>query len=133
MSGERGRRPGVAAAFAVLLPGAGHAYARAWIRALLWGALFLTSLWFLATDGSLAGVPSVDALTDAYSNAPDLVLFALAVWVMNVVDAYLTTSRLNRYASDKQRCPHCGKELDGELAFCHWCSTPLDETDSEEH
>jgi hypothetical protein len=129
---ESQRRPAVAAAFALVVPGAGHAYARAWIRALLWSALFVTSLWFLVSDGLLAGVPSLDVLADAYSDTPDLVLFALAVWVMNVVDAYLTTSRRNRRVSDGQSCPHCGKRIDGDLDFCHWCTTPLDGHESGE-
>ncbi len=132
VDGESQRRPVVAAAFALVVPGAGHAYARAWIRALLWAALFVTSLWFLTPDGLLAGVPSFDVLADAYSDTPDLVLFALAVWVMNVVDAYLTTSRRNRRVSDGQSCPHCGKRIDGDLEFCYWCTTPLDSHESGE-
>ncbi|ERH10148.1 MAG: hypothetical protein J07HX64_01918 [halophilic archaeon J07HX64] len=130
--GESQRRPVIAAAFALVVPGAGHAYARAWIRALLWAALFVTSLWFLTPGGLLAGLPSVDVLADAYSDTPDLVLFALAVWVMNVVDAYLTTSRRNRRASTEQSCPHCGRELDSDLEFCHWCTTPIDDPDPGE-
>jgi hypothetical protein len=125
------RRPLVAAVLA-LVPGLGHAYTRAWTRALLWVALFTTSLWFLAPDGVLNGVLSVETFEEAYSTNPDLVLFVLAVWVMNVVDAYLTTSRLNQRARQEQTCPHCGKELDGDLDFCHWCTTPLDAPDSEE-
>jgi hypothetical protein len=127
-SGET-RRPLVAAALAVALPGLGHAYARAWLRALLWVLLLATSLWFLAPDGVLSGSTT---LADIYSNAPDLALFALAVWVMNVVDAYLTTSRLNRESRQEQTCPHCGKELDSDLEFCHWCTTPLDSHESGE-
>lgn len=136
MSGPVGddpeRRPLVAAALAVPVPGLGHAYARAWIRALLWVALFGTSLWFLSPDGALGGSLSLETLGGVYSADADLLLFVLAVWVMNVVDAYLTTGRLNRRARQEQTCPHCGKELDGDLEFCHWCTTPLDTPDSEE-
>jgi len=129
---NHGRRPLVAAALAVPLPGLGHAYARAWIRALLWVALFGASLWFLTPDGVLSGSLSPATLGELYSTDADLLLFVLAVWVMNVVDAYLTTSRSNRRARQEQTCPHCGKELDGDLEFCHWCTSPLDAPDSGE-
>jgi hypothetical protein len=129
---ESERRPLVAAVLAVPLPGLGHAYARAWIRALLWVALFATSLWFLAPDGLFTGSVSMDTLGDIYGANADLVLFVLAVWAMNVVDAYLTTSRLNRRAQQEQTCPHCGKKVDGDLEFCHWCTTPLDGPESGE-
>ena len=125
------RRPLVAAGLAVPLPGLGHAYARAWIRALLWVGLFGTSLWFLF-PGELGGTLSLETLERVYSANPDLLLFVAAVWLMNVVDAYLTTSRLNRRARQKQTCPHCGKNVDGDLEFCHWCTAPLDAPDSEE-
>lgn len=131
-SDEIERRPLVAAVLAVPLPGLGHAYAKAWIRALLWVALFGTSLWFLSPDGVLGGSLSLETLEGVYSDNPDLLLFVAAVWVMNVVDAYLTTSRLNRRAQQEQTCPHCGKKVDGDLEFCHWCTTPLDGPDSDE-
>ena len=130
-SDETERRPLVAAVLAVPVPGLGHAYARAWVRALLWVGLFGTSLWFLF-PGEFGGSLSLETLEEVYSADPDLLLFVAAVWVMNVVDAYLTTSRLNRRVQQEQSCPHCGKELDGDLEFCHWCTTPLDASDTEE-
>ncbi|MFC6615277.1 hypothetical protein ACFQAS_09995 [Halopenitus salinus] len=29
------------------------------------------------------------------------------------------------------KCPHCGKETDAELDFCHWCTEPLPGPDEE--
>ncbi|MFA9515800.1 zinc ribbon domain-containing protein [Halopenitus sp. H-Gu1] len=29
------------------------------------------------------------------------------------------------------KCPHCGKETDAELDFCHWCTEPLSTIDEE--
>ncbi|WP_418284251.1 DUF7575 domain-containing protein [Halorubrum sp. DTA46] len=28
-------------------------------------------------------------------------------------------------------CPHCGKETDADLSFCHWCTEPLPWADAE--
>ncbi|GAB6878985.1 zinc ribbon domain-containing protein [Halorubrum gandharaense] len=28
-------------------------------------------------------------------------------------------------------CPHCGREVDAELDFCHWCTEPLPGADEE--
>ena len=28
-------------------------------------------------------------------------------------------------------CPHCGREVDAELDFCHWCTEPLPGADGE--
>jgi len=28
-------------------------------------------------------------------------------------------------------CPHCGKETDADLDFCHWCTEPLPWADAE--
>ena len=30
--------------------------------------------------------------------------------------------------SSTQECPNCGREIDDELTFCHWCTTRVDET-----
>ena len=126
------RRPAVAVALAVLVPGLGHAYIRARIRGVLWALLFLVSLAVLAPAGSLADPLSTDLFAELYRESPDMVLFLLAVWVMNAVDAYLTANRQRRRARETTSCPHCRKELDSDLEFCHWCSTRLDAADGEE-
>lgn len=125
------RRPWLAAVLAVVVPGLGHVYARAWQRALLWFALFLTALWVLVPDELQRSVLSFETFSEIYGTAPDIGLFLLAILVMNVIDAYLTTTRKNyqsrqQVADATQRCPHCGKELDDDLTFCHWCTTEVD-------
>lgn len=34
-------------------------------------------------------------------------------------------------ASATVECPHCGRETDPTLDFCHWCTEPLRTTDAE--
>lgn len=125
------RRPWLAAVLAVVVPGLGHIYARAWQRALLWFALFLTAVWFLVPDEVQSEATSFGAFSEIYGAAPDIALFLLAISAMNVIDAYLTTTRKNHQSRQQvgdaaQSCPHCGKELDADLTFCHWCTTELD-------
>jgi len=121
---ESRRRPLGAAALGAVVPGLGHVYARARIRGLLWMTLVLTSLWVLGVDGF-----STVSLAEVYSDSPGLLALTAAVWLMSVVDAYVTAGRANRRVRAGPRCPNCGKELDSDLKFCHWCTTSLSETD----
>ena len=123
---EGTRRPLGAAALGAVVPGLGHVYARARVRALLWMTLVLTSLWVLGVDGF-----STTTLADLYSDSPNLLALTVAIWLMNVVDAYVTAGRANERARGGPRCPNCGKELDGDLDFCHWCTTSLAEADEQ--
>lgn len=126
-TGEKGgRRPLGAAALGAVVPGLGHVYAGARVRALLWMTLVLTSLWVLGVDGFSTVSPA-----DLYSDSPNLLALTAAVWLMNVVDAYVTAGRANRHRQEGPRCPNCGKELDSDLEFCHWCTTSLAETDEQ--
>lgn len=123
-----------AAGLSVLLPGAGHALLRDWARAALFGAMFVATLallfpvdavWSAAADGAVGDVPGiVDAETStlAQFTFSFLVLFA-------AVDAGLRGLGLTDGPSgtgDEPACPHCGKPLDDDLTFCHWCTTRLD-------
>ncbi|ERG89984.1 MAG: hypothetical protein J07HX5_02157, partial [halophilic archaeon J07HX5] len=75
---------------------------------------------------------------------PGLTLVILAITLVSVVDAYWMAGRLNSgdqptppssssetdattTESSTQECPNCGREIDGELTFCHWCTTRVDE------
>ncbi|AXR79121.1 hypothetical protein AArcMg_0898 [Natrarchaeobaculum sulfurireducens] len=34
--------------------------------------------------------------------------------------------------ADGPTCPQCGKELDEDLAFCHWCTTRLEPPEGDD-
>jgi uncharacterized paraquat-inducible protein A len=122
------KRPWLAAVLAVLATGLGHLYLRRWRRALGWiVALAGVSVLFVepsAVDALLAGNPA-----DPLAMAPIAV-----VGGFSVVDAYLLATAQNalarrRAATDDgelAHCPNCGKELDADLEFCHWCSTDIE-------
>ena len=133
------KRPWLAAVFAFVYPGLGHVYLRKWLRALLWfGLAFATAFVFIpestfqaAESGSIQA-----ALEATQSLGSDVVLPIIAVQAINIIDAYWTAIRGNRtvsvgpdvpVGSDGATCPNCGKELEEDLDFCHWCTTRLDD------
>lgn len=149
-----GRRPWLAALLAVLYPGAGHLYLRAWFRALAWfGLAFLVAMLVIPESVLQAGEQGgFSAFYDAFLAVdPQTILPLFVVNALNVLDAYLTARRMNTRrtqggllagglfgsgtaeesgsAEEAQPvggdCPNCGRELDADLDFCPWCTTRL--------
>lgn len=132
------KRPWLAALLAALCTGLGHLYLRRWRRALGWlTALVAAAVLFVdpAVLEALANGTPVDPL----STLPLLVVASLSV-----VDAYLiaqaqndlmravgSQSRVPPQArmDGEQSCPNCGKELDTDLDFCHWCMTEFEDVE----
>lgn len=127
------RRPWLAAVLGVLVTGAGHVYLRRWRRALGWLALLFGVSTLLVDPEALEALAAGDAI-DLVELAPTLLVGGLSV-----VDAYFVTRAQNRREeassapsteagdNDTVYCPNCGKELDTDLDFCQWCTTPLDD------
>jgi len=128
-AGFQRKRPWLAAALAVVVPGLGHVYARSWLRAALWFVLFVASVQLLVPADATGGALSLGAFSEFYGDEPGIAVFLAVLSALNVLDAYVTVSRLNerldRQTGDTTVCPTCGKELDEDLAFCHWCTTRL--------
>ena len=127
------KRPWLTVLLTLAVPGLGHAYLRRWGRALLWFLLLFATVgtlvpeWVQATSFS-----EVRAVAEGVSPAVGLLLFGAVT--LCVVDAYVMSLQHNRRAREARgettaRCPNCGKELDGDLDFCHWCTTKLDDSD----
>ncbi|WP_255191078.1 zinc ribbon domain-containing protein [Natronobeatus ordinarius] len=119
-----------AAGLSVFLPGAGHALLRDWVRALLFAGLFVSALYvFLPTQqlsaaGSMAA--AMDVATAELSRIDRFVLSFIVVFA--AVDAGFRAMGFSSSATgdgDGASCPYCGKELDEDLEFCHWCTEPL--------
>jgi len=113
----------------VIVPGLGHAYLRLWGRALLWFLLVVGTLVALVPGWSSASsVDDLVAIAEGLDPVVSLVL--LGVSVLCLLDAYLMTSRHNDRARGDRTgamasCPECGRELDGDIDFCHWCTARL--------
>ena len=123
----RRRRPAIAAILALAVAGLGHVYLRRWGRAVAW---FLT---IVATGTVLiATFASPDA---GVRELPLTVLVPVGcLFVLSAVDAYLLASRsaaperadeAQTVADERFQCPNCGREVDPELDFCHWCTRRL--------
>ncbi len=126
------KRPWLAAMLAFLQPGLGHLYLRAWIRALLWFALWFGTLTVAVPSAGAGGVLAVAERTlGALASLPPEAALALgSVTLFSTLDAYWLASRVNDRAQKVEEgtanCPHCGREVDPELEFCHWCTEPID-------
>ena len=135
----RTKRPWIAALLAACYPGLGHAYLRSWVRAVLWCGLTLTTVVLVVPTDAFVGVdPSPSALASVARSLPTDALIATAgIAAMNVVDAFLLATRLDARAespSEEQvpACPVCGRPLDVDLDFCHWCTTRFEEPASDD-
>ena len=129
------KRPWLAALLAVLYPGLGHVYLRKWIRALLWFGLVVTTSTLLIPDAAIPSSFSFDALVEAGQAVPlEATLTILSISFLSVADAYWLAAQTNRQAAvdAAQTCPNCGKELDADLEFCHWCTTRIERPAEEE-
>ena len=122
VSTETRKRPWLAAVLAVIYPGLGHIYLRSWFRAILWfGAVLFTATVFIP-DGAVQNIASVGDLFLVAEAIPlEAALALLVVASFNVIDAYWLAKQSNA-AVDNVHCPYCGKVVDEDLAFCHWCT-----------
>ncbi len=123
------KRPWLAALLAFLLPGLGHLYLRKWFRALLWFATVLLVGQLLIPPDVMSSELSLEAFLQNLEAVPqDAMLGILTVTALSMIDAFLIAKRepIRESSGETQTCPNCGKELDRDLDFCHWCTTELD-------
>ncbi|MBV0902672.1 zinc ribbon domain-containing protein [Haloarcula salina] len=124
------KRPWLAAVLAALVTGLGHLYLRRWRRAIGWLAALV------ATSYVLVEPAAVDALASGTVADPFAVLPILLVAGLSVADAYLLARAQNAVArvtvtpeGQLTHCPTCGRELETDLDFCHWCTTDVPDLD----
>jgi len=134
------KRALVAAALATIYPGLGHVYLRSWFRALTWFGLSLLTAAVVVPPAVIQSYVSaydaggLSAMAQVSQALPlEAFLAILAVRVLNVVDAaWIGLGPRNAARStDGRTCPNCGREIDDDLDFCHWCTTQLDGTREE--
>jgi len=128
------RRSLIAAFLALIYPGLGHVYLRAWLRAIAWFLVALIAAALIMPESAFAAYEAngFAGLLEVSRNLPsEAVLSMTVVRVLNAVDAYLTglrtAKRDDTESAPTNTCPECGKELDEDLDFCPWCSTRLDD------
>lgn len=124
VSGTTGKRAWLAALLCLLATGLGHLYLRRWRRGLGWFLASYAVGLLVVPASALEGVLQGDAI-------PLEALWpVLAVQAAAAVDAYriaklAPTEPVGEEGAESVPCPHCGKELDPDLDFCHWCTSEL--------
>jgi len=127
------KRPWLAIALSVLFPGLGHAYLREWLRTGLWLVLLFSAAWLVIPPDLIPQETSYEAIMQASRNLPrDASFLILGLRVLNVIDAYVLARQHTRQAAvdTGRQCPECGHDLDdadGDLTFCPWCATELED------
>jgi hypothetical protein len=138
-TGTTGKRPWIAVLLALVYPGLGHLYLREWIRGIMWFGLIVSSVMLLLPEDAFPESLSVDAYVTAAGAIPLHVSIAIvALSALSVADAYYLARRDAEPAGTPtpgaatRDCPNCGKELDADLDFCHWCTTRIAEEPTDE-
>ncbi|MFB6148660.1 MAG: hypothetical protein ABEJ48_03255, partial [Halobacteriales archaeon] len=121
------KRPWLAGLLALLYPGLGHLYLRAWLRAIAWFGLAFLTVSVIIPESVLTAFQNggISAMMKASQSIPFTDILPLfVVRILNVIDAYWLATQRNRqqtdYAMEANACPNCGKELDEDLSFCPW-------------
>lgn len=123
MSETTGKRAWLAALLCLLATGLGHLYLRRWRRGAGWFLLSYAVGLLVVPASALEGVLQGDPIP------LDVLWPVLAVQAAAAADAYriaaMTPASEPPDGGESAPCPHCGKELDPELDFCHWCTSEL--------
>jgi len=125
VSTRKNSRPWLAVLLAFLYPGLGHVYLREWLRALVWFFLNVTSFALLMPEEAVPETFGFDALFQAAENIPPEAALALAsITIFSMIDAYWMAKRQNTETAVQEgtTCPNCGRDVDSDLDFCHWCT-----------
>lgn len=126
-------RPYLAGLLGVLATGFGHLYLRRWLRGFGWIALAFAVTVAFVPETALETMAAGETLTPQSEFYPPMIVQLTAAF-----DAFLLAYRSNTgdaasvdapapAAADATAgtvaCPNCGKEVDADLEFCHWCTT----------
>ncbi|WP_338727684.1 zinc ribbon domain-containing protein [Haladaptatus sp. DJG-WS-42] len=131
------KRPWLAALLAFVYPGLGHVYIREWLRALLWFGLMIATASFVIPEQAVQTADlSIAALSRASEQLSlEAAFTVLFITALSMIDAYRLAATKNQAVKavvEGTRCPACGRDVDPELNFCHWCTTELPPTLSDD-
>lgn len=115
------KRPWLAAVLALPVTGLGHLYLRRWQRAVGWLLVVMATTVLLIPSGVVES-PLTLAGTSVSEVAPLFFIVGLSA-----IDAFLLARRENLVTEihSAQRCSHCYREHEVDVAFCEWCGVSL--------
>ena len=131
--------PLIAAILGIAVIGLGHLYLKRWLRALAWvGVTVVVSALFIPES-------TIEAVASGTLADPLTMLPSVLIGVLSVIDVYLIAKLKRNRSAEPQTtddaivdetaasaaCPACGKDVDPDLEFCHWCTTELKSNDDE--
>ncbi|MFD1643627.1 zinc ribbon domain-containing protein [Halohasta litorea] len=121
------KRPWLAALLSAIAMGLGQLYLRRWRRAIGWLIVLLGVNVIFVDQTAVTGAQNGELMA-ILSLLPVPIVGALCV-----LDAYVLAHATNTVrehsapvTTEHPPCPNCGKELDPELTFCHWCTTEIE-------
>jgi hypothetical protein len=128
--------PLLAALLGTVVTGLGHFYLRRWLRALGWLGLTVVSSVLFVPESTISALGS-GTLTDPFSALPIVLISAasaldayLIAKIRRQPDRFQTDNTVGQTgADDSPACPACGKQVDPDLGFCHWCTTEFNVVD----
>lgn len=132
------KRPWLAVLLALVYPGLGHLYLRLWFRSLMWFGLMASSIVVLLPEaavqqGDTGFTAAFVAVRDGVAALPlESQLLLTSLTILQIVDAYVLARRSGESGETGPECPSCGKELDEDIDFCHWCTTRLEESAADD-
>lgn len=138
------QQPILAAALSALFPGLGHAYLGAWGRSLVWLSTVIAAVALVVWETGIdpdAYDAVVPFLRTVFAGVSPLGIASVVLLMSaNVLDAFRIGQVVEREESavhdeasadrtgeDLRTCPECGREVEDDLDFCHWCTTEFEE------
>ncbi|MFW5948109.1 MAG: DUF7575 domain-containing protein [Halolamina sp.] len=134
-------RPYLAGLLGTVATGFGHLYLRRWLRGFGWIALaFVVTVAFVPA-GTMETMTVGEPVEQQSTLYPTMI-----VQLAGAFDAFLLAYREPTASAgggdvpvaadgedggDAVACPNCGKEVEADLGFCHWCTTEFATPGSE--
>ncbi len=127
----------IAASLSLLFPGIGHAVIRDWVRAMFFSGLFVMAIALAFSTDQLSAMTSIDGIWTALTQETsqlDRFMFGFLVLFAATDALFRGLGTIGSNDVEGPTCPHCNRELDTDLEFCHWCTARLEPpAESEEH
>ena len=125
--------PLLAALLGTAVTGLGHLYLRRWLRAIGWLGVTLAATVLFVPESTITAINS-GTFSDSLSVLPVVLVSAASA-----LDAYLLAKVKTRAeqiqahntagsteVEESPACPACGRPIDLDLDFCHWCTTEFE-------
>jgi hypothetical protein len=131
--------PLLAALLSTAVTGLGHLYLRRWLRAVGWLVVTIAASVLFVPESTMSAISS-GTFSDPLSILPIVLIsgasafdaYLIAKIETRAEDVQAGTTAGQAEADESPPCPACGKPVDPDLGFCHWCTTEFELVDVAE-